>query len=130
MPGKRITDHQVHKYKEHRKRLTQVAAPGFHENFVRGATPGRLMFVFQPEDPVPPQARELGLIRDGGRGNSNPAMVAVVKGYAEADLKPVADHLSKLLGTPVAFATECVGDPATSAAAAMKDGDVLVIRHG
>lgn len=26
MPGKRITDHQVHKYKEHRCRLTQVAA--------------------------------------------------------------------------------------------------------
>ena len=26
MPGKRITDHQVHKYKQHRKRLTQVAA--------------------------------------------------------------------------------------------------------
>lgn len=26
MPGKRITDHQVHKYKEHRSRLTQVAS--------------------------------------------------------------------------------------------------------
>ena len=26
MPGKRITDHQVHKYKEDRKRLTQVAS--------------------------------------------------------------------------------------------------------
>jgi hypothetical protein len=26
MPGKRITDHQVHKYKQHRNRLTQVAA--------------------------------------------------------------------------------------------------------
>ncbi|KAF1005380.1 MAG: hypothetical protein E5299_02263 [Burkholderia gladioli] len=26
MPGKRITDHQVHKYKEHRNRLTQTAA--------------------------------------------------------------------------------------------------------
>jgi len=26
MPGKRITDHQVHKYKEHRKRLSQAAA--------------------------------------------------------------------------------------------------------
>ncbi|HET7862831.1 MAG TPA: IS21 family transposase [Burkholderiaceae bacterium] len=26
MPGKRITDHQVHKYKEHRNRLKQVAA--------------------------------------------------------------------------------------------------------
>lgn len=26
MPGKRITDHQVHKYKQHRNKLTQVAA--------------------------------------------------------------------------------------------------------
>lgn len=26
MPGKKITDHQVHKYKDHRKALTQVAA--------------------------------------------------------------------------------------------------------
>jgi transposase InsO family protein len=26
MPGKRITDHQVHRYKEHRNKLTQVAA--------------------------------------------------------------------------------------------------------
>ena len=26
MPGKRITDHQVHKYKEHRNRLSQVAS--------------------------------------------------------------------------------------------------------
>ena len=26
MPGKKITDHQVHKYKQHRNRLTQVAA--------------------------------------------------------------------------------------------------------
>ena len=26
MPGKRITDHQVHKYKEHRSRLTQIAS--------------------------------------------------------------------------------------------------------
>jgi hypothetical protein len=28
MPGKRITDHQVHKYKEHRNGMTQVAAAG------------------------------------------------------------------------------------------------------
>ena len=26
MPGKKLTDHQVHKYKDHRKTLTQVAA--------------------------------------------------------------------------------------------------------
>jgi hypothetical protein len=26
MPGKRITDHQVHKYKQHRNKLSQVAS--------------------------------------------------------------------------------------------------------
>jgi len=40
--------------------------------------------------------RELGLIRDGGRGNSNPAMAALVKGYSQADLQAVADHVSRL----------------------------------
>jgi cytochrome c553 len=40
--------------------------------------------------------RELGLIRDGGRGNSNPAMAALVKGYSAADLQAVADHMSRL----------------------------------
>jgi cytochrome c553 len=40
--------------------------------------------------------RELGLIRDGGRGNSNPIMRAVVQGYAPADLQAVADQMSRL----------------------------------
>jgi cytochrome c553 len=40
--------------------------------------------------------RELGLIRDGGRGNSNAAMRTVVQGYAPADLQLVADHMSRL----------------------------------
>jgi cytochrome c553 len=40
--------------------------------------------------------RELGLIRDGGRGSSNVAMRTVVQGYAPADLEAVADHLSRL----------------------------------
>src|SRR5215467_7597324 len=32
----------------------------------------------------------------------------------EFSLKPVAEHLSKLLGRQVAFATDCIGDPAAS----------------
>lgn len=40
--------------------------------------------------------RELGMIRDGARGNSNPAMAALVKGYATADLQAVADFLAQL----------------------------------
>jgi cytochrome c553 len=40
--------------------------------------------------------RELGLIRDGGRGNSNPGMRALVKTYGEADLQAVADYIAQL----------------------------------
>src|SRR5919199_658548 len=41
-------------------------------------------------------------------------------------LKPVAEHLSKLLGKPVAFAEDCVGEAAKSKVGAMKDGDLLL----
>ncbi len=44
-------------------------------------------------------------------------------------LKPVADHLAKLLGKPVAFATDCIGEPAKTAAAALKPGEVLVLEN-
>lgn len=40
--------------------------------------------------------RELELIRDGKRGNSNPGMVQLIKGYSAADLEAVADHASRL----------------------------------
>ncbi|MEZ5286880.1 MAG: phosphoglycerate kinase [Vicinamibacterales bacterium] len=42
---------------------------------------------------------------------------------AEFSLRPVADHLSALLGRPVTFASDCIGDPAREAvAAAHADG--------
>ncbi|NPV86568.1 MAG: phosphoglycerate kinase [Anaerolineae bacterium] len=44
-------------------------------------------------------------------------------------LKPVADHLSKLLGKPVAFAEDCIGAVAEQAAAALKPGEVLVLEN-
>jgi len=44
--------------------------------------------------------RELGLIRDGGRGNSNPGMVALVKTYSPADLQAVADYIAQLPPPP------------------------------
>lgn len=40
--------------------------------------------------------RELEMIRDGRRGNSNPGMVQVIKAYSVADLQAVADHASRL----------------------------------
>jgi len=44
-------------------------------------------------------------------------------------LKPVADHLAKLLGKPVAFASDCIGPEAEKAARALKPGDVLVLEN-
>ena len=44
----------------------------------------------------------------------------------EFTLKPVADYLAKLLGRPVAFASDCVGIPAREAVAANVGGVVLL----
>jgi len=44
-------------------------------------------------------------------------------------LKPVADHLSKLLGKSVAFAKDCIGPVAEEAAKALKPGDVLLLEN-
>lgn len=40
--------------------------------------------------------RELGFIRDGKRGNSNPAMASLIKTYTQDDLQAVADYLAQL----------------------------------
>ncbi|MHB8819807.1 MAG: phosphoglycerate kinase, partial [Bellilinea sp.] len=44
-------------------------------------------------------------------------------------LKPVADHLGKLLGQPVAFAEDCIGPLAEKAAKALQPGEVLVLEN-
>ncbi|MDB5567709.1 MAG: phosphoglycerate kinase [Tardiphaga sp.] len=44
-------------------------------------------------------------------------------------LKPVAAALADVLKMPVAFADDCVGDAATKAVAAMKDGDILCLEN-
>src|SRR5215510_9105671 len=41
-------------------------------------------------------------------------------------LKPVAEHLSRLLGRSVTFVDDCIGGAAQIAVEAMKDGDVLL----
>lgn len=53
------------------------------------------------------------------------------KGGPEAkySLKPVQVRLSELLGKPVAFADDCVGPQAESAANALKDSDVLLLEN-
>jgi phosphoglycerate kinase len=44
-------------------------------------------------------------------------------------LRPAAEHLSGLLGADVAFAEDCVGEPARAAAAALRDGGVLLLEN-
>jgi phosphoglycerate kinase len=44
-------------------------------------------------------------------------------------LRPVATHLQALLGQPVAFAEDCVGDAARSAVDSLKDGDLLLLEN-
>ena len=44
-------------------------------------------------------------------------------------LRPVAEHLSGLLGKTVAFANDCVGEEAESKVSDMKDGEVLLLEN-
>lgn len=44
-------------------------------------------------------------------------------------LRPVVAPLARLLDAPVAFAEDCVGEAATAAVAALKDGDVLLLEN-
>ena len=44
-------------------------------------------------------------------------------------LKPVAEHLSKLLGKPAAFAKDCIGADTKAMIDSMKDGDVLLLEN-
>ena len=44
-------------------------------------------------------------------------------------LRPVADRLAVLLGKPVLFADDAIGEPAASVAAKLGDGDVAPLRR-
>lgn len=48
---------------------------------------------------------------------------------AELSLRPVAARLEELLGSPVRFIAETVGDEATHARGQLQDGDVLVLEN-
>jgi phosphoglycerate kinase len=44
-------------------------------------------------------------------------------------LKPIAAALSDVLGRPVAFAEDCIGEAASKAVEAMKEGDILLLEN-
>ncbi len=47
----------------------------------------------------------------------------------EFSLEPIAKATAKVLGRPVGFAADCIGEKATAAVGAMKDGDVLLLEN-
>jgi len=47
----------------------------------------------------------------------------------EMSLKPVAEPLAKLLGSPVAFADDCIGDAAKGAISALPAGGVILLEN-
>jgi phosphoglycerate kinase len=47
----------------------------------------------------------------------------------EFSLRPVAEHLGKLLDRPIAFAGDCIGPAVDAAVAALKPGDVLLLEN-
>ncbi|MEZ4522885.1 MAG: phosphoglycerate kinase [Thermomicrobiales bacterium] len=51
------------------------------------------------------------------------------KHVEDLSLRPVARHLSSLLGKEVAFAEDCVGDAATEAVEALNPGQVLLLEN-
>src|SRR3990172_4665370 len=51
------------------------------------------------------------------------------KRLPERPRAPVAPRLSQLLGRPVSFAEDCLGEPAEKAVAAMRPGDVLLLEN-
>lgn len=53
------------------------------------------------------------------------------KGKPSADfsLRPISDHLAKLLGKPVRFVDDCVGEQSDNAVAAMRPGDVVLLEN-
>ena len=48
---------------------------------------------------------------------------------AELSLRPVAEHLSTLLGQPVTFAEDCIGTAAEQAAQELQSGEVLLLEN-
>ncbi|OGV59770.1 MAG: phosphoglycerate kinase [Lentisphaerae bacterium RIFOXYC12_FULL_60_16] len=66
-------------------------------------------------------ARHVVLMSHLGRPDGKP--------NPEFSLKPVAEHLQKLLGRPIQFATDCVGPAVAAMAKALPEGGVLLLEN-
>lgn len=48
---------------------------------------------------------------------------------AKYSLKPVAEHLAKVFGAPVAFANDCIGEEAAKVVNHLKDGEIALLEN-
>ena len=73
----------------------------------------------------------LARLRDGGAKAILLAHFGRPKGkrVPELSLRPVVEPLAKLLGAPVAFADDCIGEPAAAAVARLGDGGVVLLEN-
>ena len=67
------------------------------------------------------QGASVVLMSHLGRPKGNPSQ--------EFSLKPVAGELEKLIGRPVQFVSDCVGEEATTKAAALQTGEILLLEN-
>jgi len=73
----------------------------------------------------------LKLLMDKGARLILAAHLGRPKGKREASmsLAPVAAKLSEMIGKPVAFVDDCVGDKVAAAVARMRDGDIVLLEN-
>ncbi len=76
------------------------------------------------------EKKAIEALPEGERAAAKEAALAKAAGDAKKfTLRPVAEKLAELLGKPVAFATDVVGEDAKAKAAALKDGEILLIEN-
>ena len=69
------------------------------------------------------------LVSHLGRPKADESGKADQSSVKKFNLDPVAARLSELLGKPVKKMSDCIGDEVKSAAAGLKDGDVLLLEN-
>ena len=67
--------------------------------------------------------------RQGRQGDPALAFRPAEGARSEDSLQPVAADVAQIIGRPVAFAEDCIGDKAEAAVAAMKPGDILCLEN-
>ena len=76
------------------------------------------------------EKKAIEALPEGERAAAKEAALKKAEGDVKKfTLRPVAEKLSELLGKPVAFATDVVGADAKAKAAALKDGEILLIEN-